>query len=67
MSQGIAVKIARGKVRPERLYIRLKNGAVYKHRETLSPEQQEQTKQALINAKGRVTLRYWERVRAPQL
>ena len=63
MSIGCAVKIAVGKKRKDTLYIQLKNGAVYRHPETMNPSALQGLVGLIKEQQRRVQLRHWVKVR----
>ena len=62
MSQGIAVRVLPGLMHADRMYAKLKNGAVYVHRMSMNPEQQAQLLSGLKANRNRLVLKHWKRV-----
>lgn len=63
MSQGIAIRARPGIKHPERLYILLKNRAVYVYPRPLAVEKQQQLVQEIGKKGKQVQLKYWKKVR----
>lgn len=59
MSQGHAVRAARGKKNPAHLYIKLKGGAVYQYEKPLTAAQQTIVTDGLKKSAGKVKLKFW--------
>ena len=63
MSQGIAIRARTGKVDASRLYILLKNRAVYVYPKPLAAEQQAKLVEEISKNGKQVQLKYWKKVR----
>ena len=63
MSQGIAIRARTGKVDASRLYILLKNRAVYVYPKPLAAEQQAKLVEEISKNGKQVQLKYWKNVR----
>lgn len=63
MSIGTAVAFKRGTTNKSRLYVSIKNGAVYRYPRRLTEKGIQELVSAVSNAKKKVRLKHWELVR----
>ena len=63
MSQGRVIAMQCGKKNPNRFYIQLKNGAVYRYPRELTLEKTQALQSSIESMDCRVKLKYWEQVR----
>ena len=63
MSIGRAIEMLPGLLRPDRLYVQLKNGAVWLHPDTLTEQEQVSVMSSIALNHGVVQLKGWQKVR----
>lgn len=62
MSQGKAIEHRQGKLNARNLYIKLKNGSVYRYPKPLGEAQQSSLLARIEKNKNTVQLKHWEKV-----
>ena len=62
MAIGIVAELKRGKVNPLAVYIKLKGGAIYRHKQEIPVEKQAQFAKSIGENGRKVRLKHWFKV-----
>ena len=63
MSQGTAIAFAKGKHHKDQLYIKLMNGSIYRHPDSMDHRRMENVINRIKRRSNKVQLKYWIHVR----